>query len=113
MPAFSTDTWFEVFRNYRDACNLTGRYNLPSANCVTFFGRREKTTTVLICGSKFVRFGKFLLRNEGLAAYGLWLFGPVHLALRTISNSSGRGFRQVEHTAREQPVAESRWVIRA
>jgi hypothetical protein len=42
------DTPLAVFRIYRIACNLTGRFNSPSANYVTFFGLRDYMRTVLI-----------------------------------------------------------------
>ncbi len=60
-----------VFRNHRDSRNLTGRFNSPSANCVTFFGQCRYMRIILIGVIKCIRFGKFLATYEGLTVYGL------------------------------------------
>jgi len=56
-----------VFRSHRDSHNLTGRFNSPSANCVTFFGQYRYMRIILIGVIKCSRFGKFLATYEGLA----------------------------------------------
>ncbi len=55
-----------VFRNHRDSRNLTGRFNSPSANCVTFFGQCRYMRIILIGVIKFSRFRIFLATYEGL-----------------------------------------------
>jgi hypothetical protein len=55
-----------VFRNHRDSRNLTGRFNSPSANCVTFFGQCRYMRIILIGVIKCSRFGIFLTTYEGL-----------------------------------------------
>ena len=60
-----------VFRSHRDSRNLTGRFNSPSANCVTFFGQCRFMRIILIGVINCIRFGKSLAAYEGLAVYGL------------------------------------------
>ena len=60
-----------VFRSHRDSRNLTGRFNSPSANCVTFFGQCRYMSLILIGVINCIRFGKSLAAYEGLAVYGL------------------------------------------
>ena len=60
-----------VFRNHRDSRNLTGRFNSPSANCVTFFGQCLYMRIILIGDIKFIHFGNFLATYECLTVYGL------------------------------------------
>ena len=107
-----THTLFAVLRNYRESCNLTGRFNPPSANCVTFFREYENMRTVRISVIKFIRSGNFLLQNEYLAANRYPLMPVMATPLRYSTSGKADTRRQyldtASHSQRRQTCCRAR-----
>ena len=60
-----------VLRNFRESCNLTGRFNSPGVYCVTFLRQFENLGIDFVDTGDFVQFGHFGFAAEGPAARAL------------------------------------------